>query len=150
VKKLILPFLLTGFAFGATGDVEIITPKDIKATQQGLAAKAASAGFASKELARYGNHYTMVAYREKTGSAEVHEKEADFFVVQSGTATLLSGGKVVNPHTEKPGEIRGTSLEGGKKQTVSTGDIVHIPAGTPHLLQINGPFTYFVVKDIGQ
>jgi quercetin dioxygenase-like cupin family protein len=35
---------------------------------------------------------------------------------------------------------------------LSTGDIVHIPAGTPHqlLLDKGKPFTYFVVKVTGQ
>ena len=53
---------------------------------------------------------------------------------RAGTATLLSGGKVVNPHTEKAGEIRGTSIEGGKRQTVAAGDVIHIPAGDTALV----------------
>jgi quercetin dioxygenase-like cupin family protein len=64
----------------------------------------------------------------------------------------LTGGKVVNPKTIKPGEIRGTSISGGERHTLSTGDIVHIPAGVPHqiLLEKGKPFTYFVVKVTGQ
>lgn len=108
--------------------------------------------FAGQDLARYGNHYLMLAQREATGSAEVHEHEADIFVIEAGQAVLITGGKMVNAHTEKPGEIRATSIEGGEKHEVSSGDIIHIPAGVPHQLQIEKtkPFTYFVVKVTGQ
>lgn len=108
--------------------------------------------FKSENLQRYPGHYTMMAYRSATGSSELHQHEADIFVIESGSATLVTGGKIVNPHTEKPGEIRGSSIEGGERRAVASGDIVHIPANTPHQLLIdNGkPFTYFVVKVTGQ
>lgn len=108
--------------------------------------------FASQELVRYGNHYTMLALREATGSSELHEHEADIFVIQGGAATLVTGGKMVNPHTTTPGEIRGSSIEGGERHRIASGDIVHIPAGTPHqlLVEKGEPFTYFVVKVTGQ
>jgi quercetin dioxygenase-like cupin family protein len=55
---------------------------------------------------------------------------------------------MVNPHTTKAGEIRGSSIAGGERHNLGVGDIVHIPAGTPHQLLVeNGkPFTYFVIK----
>jgi mannose-6-phosphate isomerase-like protein (cupin superfamily) len=135
---------------GASEGVDVYTPKNVDAMSQKLAQKRTQ--FASQDLVKYGNHYTMLAYRDATGASEVHEHEADFFVVESGEATLVTGGKVVNPKTTKPGEIRGSSIEGGEKRQVAKGDIVHIPAGTPHQLLIpNGSsFTYFVIKVTGQ
>ena len=108
--------------------------------------------FASADLARYSNHYTMLAVRDRTGSSEVHEHEADIFIIEKGEATLLSGGKMVNPHTQKPGEIRGTSITGGERHTVAAGDVIHIPAGEPHqlLIEAGKPFSYLVVKVTGQ
>ena len=146
----VLSLLTTGLASAAGGEVDILTAKDLQAESQKLSKKGGP--FASQELKRYGNHYTMLAHREKTGSSEVHEHEADFFVVEDGEATLMTGGKLVNPKTEKPGELRGTSLSGAERHALSTGDIVHIPAGTPHqlLLDKGKPFTYFVVKVTGQ
>jgi len=130
--------------------VDIYSAKQLQAMSRQLAQKGTQ--FAAWDLARYGNHYTILAFREATGSSELHEHEADFFVVESGEATLLTGGTIVNPHTEKPGEIRGTSIEGGERHLIAAGDIVHIPAGTPHqvLLEKGKPFTYFVVKVTGQ
>jgi len=86
--------------------------------------------------------------RTGTGSSEMHEHEAEIFVVESGEGTLVTGGRIVNPRTEKPGEIRGTSIDGGERHRVAAGDIIHIAARTPHQLVIeNGKsFTYFVVK----
>jgi mannose-6-phosphate isomerase-like protein (cupin superfamily) len=129
--------------------IDIYTAKDLQAASQALAK--GGKPFASRELARYGNHYTMLAMREATGSSEVHEHEADIFVVENGRATLVTGGKVVSPHTEKPGEIRGTSISGGERHEVAAGDVIHIPAGVPHQILVEkAPFDYFVVKVTGQ
>lgn len=136
-------------AAAADAKVDIYTAKEIQA--MGAALTKGGKAFASRDLVRYGNHYTMLAARESTGSAEVHEHEADVFVVENGTATLVTGGTVVNPQTQKAGEIRGTSISGGERHTLQTGDIIHIPAGVPHQLLIEkGPFDYFVIKVTGQ
>src|SRR5882757_4825729 len=60
-----------------------------------LPAATAADGSASKKLAEYPNHYTMIALRKKSGGAEVHQKYADFFYVVKGQATLTTGGAVV-------------------------------------------------------
>ena len=137
-------------AVSLRGAVDIYSVRELKAAEGKLAQK--KAPFASQDLARYGNHYTMLAHREETGSSEVHEHEADIFVIEDGEAVIVTGGKVVNPKTQKPGEIRGSSITGGERHTLATGDIIHIPAGTPHqlLIEKGKPFTYFVVKVTGQ
>jgi mannose-6-phosphate isomerase-like protein (cupin superfamily) len=134
----------------ASSGVDVYSTADLHAIGQKLAAKGQR--FQSENLQHYPGHYTMMAYRSATGSSELHQHEADIFVVETGDATLVTGGKIVSPHVEKPGEIRGSSIEGGERHTVRAGDIVHIPANTPHQLLItNGkPFTYFVVKVTGQ
>ncbi|MGA7414021.1 MAG: hypothetical protein WBW33_26330, partial [Bryobacteraceae bacterium] len=73
---------------------------------------------------------------------------ADLFLVVAGDATLVTGGKLVKPHTEKPGEIRGESIEGGQRQKLSAADVIHIAPKVPHqlLIETGKPFTYFVMK----
>jgi mannose-6-phosphate isomerase-like protein (cupin superfamily) len=139
-----------GLAFAAQPNVTIFQASEIQTKSDKLLDK--HLAFASEMLPRFGNHYMMLAAREQTGLAESHEHEADIFVVERGSATLLSGGTIVQRHTEKPGEIRGSSIEGGERRTVSTGDIIQIPAGVPHqlLLEKGQPFVYFVVKVTGQ
>lgn len=140
--------LAGGLMAAGSGGVDFYTPHELQGMTQKLAQKGTP--FASGYLVKYSNHYTELAYRAATGSAEVHEHEADFFVIESGEGALVTGGNLVNPKTEKPGEIRGSSITGGQKRPVAPGDIVHIPAGTPHQLLITKPISYFVVKVTGQ
>ncbi len=108
--------------------------------------------FAGRDLEKYINHYTMLAYRDATGSSEIHEHEADIFFIQDGEAVIITGGKMTGGHTTKPGELRGTGVEGGEKHTLKAGDVIHIPAGVPHQMLISpgNSITYFVVKVQGQ
>ena len=83
-----------------------------------------------------------------SGQAELHEKQADLIVVQSGQATILIGGAIVNPKTTAANEIRGTSIEGGERQALKAGDIVHVPVKIPHqvLLEAGQTLDYVVLK----
>ena len=98
--------------------------------------------------AKFANHGLSVSHRDKDGIPELHEKQTDVFVIQSGEAALLVGGEVVGRKTSGPGEIRGSSIKNGVRKNVSAGDVVHIPAGVPHqfFVQPGKEVTYFVVK----
>jgi mannose-6-phosphate isomerase-like protein (cupin superfamily) len=113
---------------------------------QELAAK--GDGSASETLEKYPHHYTMLAFRQKSGGGELHQNFADMFVILEGHATVVTGGSVADQKTVSPGEIRGKSVEGGARQEVKAGDVVHIPAGMPHqtLVADGETVTYFVVK----
>lgn len=113
-----------------------------------LRTEAAKSGAASTTLATYANHHTMLAYRNKDGQGEVHAQYADVFYVVRGKATLITQGKLIDAKEEGPGELRGSGIDGGTATNLQPGDIVHIPAGTPHQLKIGkgGQLLYFVVK----
>jgi mannose-6-phosphate isomerase-like protein (cupin superfamily) len=139
------------FAQAKTDDqlkVDHLTTAGLLDKAEGLEESAGAKGAASAKLNEYPNHYTMIALRNKTGSAEVHEKYADIFVILRGEATLLSGGTVVDAKTLSPGEISGTSLKDGNQTPVHEGDVLHIPANLPHQLLVpaKGELVYFVVK----
>ena len=91
----------------------------------------------------------MVAHREGDGEAEVHETMADFFVVESGEATLVVGGQVVGGKTTAPNEIRGPKINGGERRKLAAGDIVHIPVKTPHQLLVENGQAVHVLRDQG-
>jgi len=120
----------------------------LKGFQKSLAPKVNAQKIATERLADFGNHYAMVAHRAGSGEAEYHETEADFYVVASGSATLVVGGKIRDSKTTAPGEIRGPSIEGGTRQRIETGDVAHIPSKTPHqlLLARGAQLTYFILK----
>ena len=102
----------------------------------------------AKGASKFANHGLSISHRDKNGIPELHEKQTDIFVIQSGEATLLVGGEVVGRKVSGPGEIRGTSIKDGVRKNVSAGDVVHIPAGVPHqfFLEPGKQITYFVVK----
>lgn len=85
--------------------------------------------------------------REKAGLAEVHLKDADIIYVQEGAATLVTGGTVVDPKNVAADEVRGAEISGGETLQVSKGDVIIVPAGTPHWFkEVPAPMTYYVVK----
>ena len=76
-------------------------------------------------------------------AASVHDKDAELFFMMDGTATLVTGGKLVEG-TKDGDNWRGKSIEGGKSQKMSKGDFMMVPAGVPHwFTDINGQITEF-------
>ena len=130
----------TGFVHWKAGELKGFGAK--------LAPKMDAKKVATEQLGKFGNHLVMVAHREGSGEAEVHDTQADIFIVEEGEATLAHGGEVVDPKTTAPGEIRGPSIRGGEKTRIAAGDIIHIPVKEPHqlLLAPGAKFTYAIVK----
>ncbi len=147
LKKLI--FLVPGLMLAAdpTG-FAIWKSAELKGYEKTLAPKIDAKKVATAPLAQYGNHLTMIAHREGSGEAELHETMADIFVIESGSGTVVVGGKIPNGKNTAAGEIRGPGIEGGTRHPVAAGDILHIPAKVPHqmLLDSGHQVTYFVVK----
>jgi quercetin dioxygenase-like cupin family protein len=130
--------------------VELLTPTDLAAmgAAQLIKAKQSESGSAGVTLAKYPGHYTMISARSKSGGAEVHAHFSDFLIVIDGEGTELTGGTVVEPKEGADGETRGLRLEGATSHTLHKGDVIHIPAATPHQA-IEAPgqtLTLFVIK----
>ncbi len=127
---------------------ELWSASQFKDLQKELATKLNAQKVALQQLAKYDNHGIMVAHREGNGEAELHETQVDIFFVQSGQATLIIGGAMVEGKTIAPHEIRGPSISGGDTKKLGPGDVVHIPAGVPHQVMVdNGSqFTYVIIK----
>jgi len=76
-------------------------------------------------------------------AASVHDKDAELFLMLDGTATLVTGGKLVEG-TKDGDNWRGKGIEGGKAQKMSKGDFMMVPAGVPHwFTDIEGQITEF-------
>lgn len=95
-------------------------------------------GLASETFKAFPNYSAGLSVLGRTGDAEVHMDYACFFHVLSGVATLLTGGTVTHAQPAGAGEIRGDSIEDGRRQELRQGDIVHVPAGVPHQFLIAG------------
>jgi mannose-6-phosphate isomerase-like protein (cupin superfamily) len=105
-------------------------------------------GTESETLQKYPRHCAMLSFRSRDGEAEVHENFADVFYVLDGRATLVTGGTVAGAVRIGPGEMRGSSVEGGTRQDLRAGDVAHVPAGMPHQMLLAGDktITCLVIK----
>jgi glc operon protein GlcG len=85
--------------------------------------------------------------REASGAAEIHTRDTDIAYVIQGSATLVTGGAVVDLKPTAPEELRGTSISGGEVRRLVPGDVVVVPNGVPHWFkEVEAPFLYYVVK----
>ncbi len=102
----------------------------------------------SRNLGNFGADHALMIRREGSGVAELHETEADVIVVVSGAATLIIGGTMPGSKHTAPGEVRAPSIDGGARQKIAPGDILHIPPKTPHqvMLEPGTQITYFTLK----
>lgn len=154
--------------------VFVITPVPVRAQTKALPAATISAAEIQALMAPRkpntlpnirvldaGGHHVGVGvlYRaegERQNTA-VHFKVSEVYHVMKGSGTLVTGGTVVNPKTraadsievtreDGPG-VTGTAIEGGVNHDLKEGDVIVIPAGTPHWFsKINGSISYLVIR----
>jgi mannose-6-phosphate isomerase-like protein (cupin superfamily) len=106
------------------------------------------AALRSAQLGRGTGFTYAVTHRDSSGVLEVHADWTDVFVVQSGSATMLTGGVADGARETTPGEWRGGAVRGATSAPIAVGDFVVIPAGTPHqmLLRPGERISYLAVK----
>ena len=93
------------------------------------------------------NYMVHASRREAPGMVEVHTKDADILYVLQGSATIVTGGTMVEGHNIAADEIRGKEIIGGETRSLVPGDAMIIPNGVPHWFkEVQAPFLYYVVK----
>jgi glc operon protein GlcG len=98
-------------------------------------------------LINNGSYQVHASRREQAGEVEVHVKDTDIIYMLEGTTTFVTGGTMVGGRTVAPDEIRGSSAQGGESRTLTKGDVIVVPKGTPHWFKdVSGPVLYYVVK----
>jgi hypothetical protein len=103
---------------------------------------------ATDSLGGWGNHSMSVVRREGSGEAELHETQSDILIIRGGEASIVIGGTIPDGKKTTAHEIRGSRIEGGEKQPLRGGDILHISPKTPHqiLLEPGHTLDYYAVK----
>ncbi len=85
--------------------------------------------------------------RTAPGLAEVHTRDTDLIYVLEGSATFVTGGVVRAPKNTAADEIRGEAIEGGETRVLAKGDVIVVPAGTPHWFKdVAPPVLYYTIK----
>jgi mannose-6-phosphate isomerase-like protein (cupin superfamily) len=74
----------------------------------------------------------ILANRRGAGEVEVHDKTNHIFIIVEGEATFVTGGTLVGAKNTAPGQIRAASLNGGQTHQLKKGDVITVPAKTPH------------------
>lgn len=74
----------------------------------------------------------VLANRREAGQVEYHEHTNHIFIMVEGEATLVTGGTMVGAKRTNPEQMVATSIEGGETHHLSKGDVITIPAKTPH------------------
>jgi len=77
-------------------------------------------------------YVARLEYRHAVGPAAIHETDTKLFYVIEGSGTLITGGALVNGSPRPGGNLSGSSIDGGMPRRVAPGDIIVVPAGTPH------------------
>jgi|SRR5271157_4120157 len=148
MKFVMTALLLAGFARSADGpSFALWKAADLKGMAKELAPKVKN-GIFNEPLANMGNYTFARIMRTADGTAEVHETMADIVVVESGEATLVAGGTVVDGKETQPHEIRGSGITGGKENKIGPGDVFTIPAKMPHQMKVAAgkQVTYVAIK----
>src|SRR5712692_529860 len=93
------------------------------------------------------NYMVHASRREAPGMVEVHTRDADIIYVLKGSATIVTGGTMVDGKPIAADEIRGREITGGETRQLVPGDVMIIPNGVPHWFKaVKAPFLYYVVK----
>ena len=74
----------------------------------------------------------VLAQRRSAGEVEVHEKTNHVFIIVEGEATFVTGGTLVDARQTAPDQRRASNVQGGQTYHLTKGDVITIPAKTPH------------------
>ena len=74
----------------------------------------------------------VIANRGRQRGSEMHDNTNHVFIIVDGEAEFVTGGTMTDPKVISPGQTRGSGIEGGTAHHLSKGDVITIPAKTPH------------------
>jgi quercetin dioxygenase-like cupin family protein len=95
---------------------------------------------------------TVVLTSEKTKSGkefEWHEGRDHIFQILEGSTVYELGGTPKNQHSTGPGEWLAPESDGAVKMTLSKGDMLVVPRGTPHKRTTADSVTFYLISPMG-
>ena len=78
------------------------------------------------------NGLRVLAQRRGAGEVEVHDKTNHVFIIVEGEATFVTGGTLVGARQTGADQLRASGIQGGQTHQLTKGDVITIPAKTPH------------------
>jgi mannose-6-phosphate isomerase-like protein (cupin superfamily) len=86
---------------------------------------------ASTRLVEGGTYSMNARYLTGAETAQIHKTITEFYFVRDGSATLVTGGAIVN-----------NAIRGGVERVIKPGDVVFIPPGVPHAIRETTGISY--------
>ena len=80
----------------------------------------------------------QLEYRPIGGPAALHEKDAELMVVLQGAGNIVTDGRMVDGKRVNASNWTAPSIEGGTSHLVVKGDMILIPANSPHQVTPSG------------
>jgi mannose-6-phosphate isomerase-like protein (cupin superfamily) len=80
----------------------------------------------------------QLEYRPGNAPAALHEKDAELMVVLQGAGDIVTGGTLVDEKRVNANNLSGSSISGGTSHPVVKGDMILIPANSPHQVTPSG------------
>ena len=92
-----------------------------------------SGRLSSGRILEGGDVFSVTMLHRTAPTATIHGSLSDLYVIQEGSATLVTGGSLVDPEpASRPGDTRGSAIRGGTERVIGAGDVVFIPPGMVH------------------
>ena len=135
LQLLVLALLASAAATGASAQnaTTFMNNKEIMGLiDKAKADRKGDAPLVAKPILSMAPYRAQLEYRPGTSPAAVHEKDAELMVVLEGTGNIVTGGKVVDEKRTNANNLGGPSITGGNSQAVAKGDMLIVPANTPH------------------
>ncbi len=130
-----LSIVATAQTYSSTGALKHWSADELRAGHAGL-------------LLSTSTHILRLVRVTAASPAESHEGTSDVFFVESGVGSIVAGGEIESPSAlpNMPGEIRGQSIEGGRRYELKPGAMINLPPSTPYRLEPAGSLTLVQLK----
>ena len=118
---------------------------DLKAELERAVAEQPSAAMVVARIETTDLTRVNLIHRTVPQNAIVHATGWEVHHITDGSGTVVTGGRVVRSTGPDGGRV--ATIEDGDSRVVSVGDVVIIPAGTPHWYShIDGSVTYLEIR----
>lgn len=105
-------------------------------------AKATPAGMTTAAVSNTDQYRINIVHRARPAGAIAHAGNTELHYIIEGSGTITTGGTIVPAADGKP-----ASITSGVTQRVATGDVIIVPANSPHWYsQIDSTITYLEVR----
>lgn len=155
IPALLVPSLMAVHAAQAEAQtappiVEAVTAAEVQALIGAAKAEQTDGKFLyTRRALQLAPYASSIEYRAGGAApASLHEVQAEMLYVIEGSATLVTGGTIVDRVAAGPGNWSGTSITDGASRPIAKGDWVIVPQNTPHqfIPAANGSVVLMTIK----